>query len=257
MRAREFGGKAGEVNGKQLTYGSLFAGIGGFDLGFDRAGMRCVWQVELNEFCRKVLAKHWPGVPKWDDVRTFTGDGFERPDIICGGDPCQGNSNAGSVHKSAHADIGAEFVRVVDLFRPRVVVRENPSRSRPDAVRPWQRMRSDLEHLGYVVLPFRLRACCLGADHERERLFLLATLPDAHGERLEGEHGRRESVRDAGGTTGHPVRPAGRYVLPPPRVCRSGSRVPHLVDRLRGLGNAVDPRVSEFIGRQLVAAWDS
>ena len=56
---------------KQLTHGSLFAGIGGFDLGFERAGFKTVWQVEIDPFCRKVLEKHWPNVQRFDDVRTF------------------------------------------------------------------------------------------------------------------------------------------------------------------------------------------
>jgi DNA (cytosine-5)-methyltransferase 1 len=79
-----------------LTFGSLFSGIGGFDLGFERAGFRCVWQVEKDEFCRKVLRKHWPYVSQWDDVTTFNGEGFERPDVIIGGFPCQDLSMAGA-----------------------------------------------------------------------------------------------------------------------------------------------------------------
>jgi DNA (cytosine-5)-methyltransferase 1 len=52
-----------------MTFGSLFAGIGGLDLGLERAGMECRWQVEIDPFCRKVLTKHWPDVPKYEDVR--------------------------------------------------------------------------------------------------------------------------------------------------------------------------------------------
>lgn len=278
---------------RQLTYGSLFAGIGGIDLGFDRAGMRCAWQVEIDPFCRRVLAKHWPDVPKWDDVRTFPPEPLERwtVDVIAGGDPCQGNSNAGSIHKKQHADLGSEFVRVVGLLRPRIVVRENPHPSRSGAVWPWWRMRSALAGVGYAVLPFRLRSCCLGAYHRRDRVFLLGELADANREPNAMQRRAATSVAtcqvshqirqqwlrvNAGTALGDPVlrhadglrlegldrhwEPS-RHVggarndsVPAPRICRSRNEVPYLVDRLRALGNAVDPVVSEWIGRRIVAA---
>lgn len=72
-----------------MTFGSLFAGFGGFDLGFERAGLRCVWQVENNEYCRRVLAKHWPGLRRPHDVRDFPPDDDWYADVICGGFPCQ------------------------------------------------------------------------------------------------------------------------------------------------------------------------
>lgn len=114
-----------------MTFGSLFAGIGGADLGFERAGMECRWQVEIDTFCRRVLAKHWPDVRRHDDIRTFPPAGDWQVDVIVGGDPCQGNSNAGSVWKKQHEDLG--------------------SPSRPDALWPWWRMRSALAGLGYML----------------------------------------------------------------------------------------------------------
>ena len=84
--------------------GDTVAGIGGIDLGLERAGMRCIGQVEIEPYRRAVLAHHWPNVPRWDDVRTFKKEYLsERPDLICGGFPCQDISNAG-----ARAGIGGE-----------------------------------------------------------------------------------------------------------------------------------------------------
>ena len=242
-----------------MTFGSLFSGIGGLDLGLTRAGLECRWQVEIDPWCRRVLVKHWPDVPKHDDVRTFDpGDGYH-VDLVCGGDPCQGNSNAGSVHKREHEDFASHFLRVVDTVRPRFVLRENPSVTRPGASWPWQRFRAGLESLGYAVLPFRLRSCCVGLDHQRERLFLLAELPDPNGERLEGidwqgiaagHTGRACCDRD-----GRPGGPAADR-LPTPRLCRGADGVPNRVERLRALGNAVPPPVAEWIGRRLIRAAD-
>lgn len=73
----------------RLTFGSLFAGIGGFDLGLERAGMRCLWQVEKDDYCRQVLAKHWPNVTRYEDVKDVGRANLAPVDLICGGFPCQ------------------------------------------------------------------------------------------------------------------------------------------------------------------------
>lgn len=79
---------------------SLFAGIGGLELGLERAGMTVVGQVEINPYCQQVLAKHWPDVPRHNDVRTAVEwwESETRPnvDVVCGGFPCQDISNAGA-----------------------------------------------------------------------------------------------------------------------------------------------------------------
>jgi DNA (cytosine-5)-methyltransferase 1 len=230
-----------------ITFGSLFAGIGGFDLGFERAGMVCKWQVEINEFCRKVLAKHWPAVTRWDDVKTFPPEPVQdwRVDVICGGDPCQENSAARSGDRTSQPSLGADFIKVVAAIRPRAVVRENPAVVRPDAPWPWWRFRDELERLGYTVLPCRLRSCCFGADHKRERLFLLAEMGNPN--RVEQRLGGRVELSEGGEGEGDlGIRP---YQPEPPRVAHG---VPYQMDRNRALGNAVDPSIAEMIGNVIV-----
>jgi DNA (cytosine-5)-methyltransferase 1 len=246
-----------------MTVGSLFAGIGGFDLGLERAGMTIKWQVEIDPFCRAVLAKHWPDVRRYEDVRTV-GAELERVDLICGGDPCQENSRARRVHERTLApSLGHEFIRVVAACRPRLVLRENPSRVRSDAPWPWWRFRSELERLGYMVLPFRLRTCCFGADGERDRLFMLAQRSDTLRPRLEGwkECGPRDTalLEEQGGWTREPVPEVGSvevWIHAGAFGVREGLRFSGGVDRhrIRGVGNSVAPAVAEWIGRRILEA---
>lgn len=110
-----------------MTFGSLFAGAGGFDLGFERAGMECKWQVEINKSAASVLEYNWPNVKKYSDVREVGKHNLEPVDVIVGGSPCQGFSVAGkregvTDHRSS---LFAEMVRVVDEIKPKFVVWEN------------------------------------------------------------------------------------------------------------------------------------
>lgn len=234
-----------------VTFGSLFTGIGGMDLGLERAGLRCVWQVEINEFCRRVLTKHWRHVRRHDDVRTFPPGGEWDCDLIAGGDPCQENSAARGYGDCEQSSLGGEFIRVVDVLRPRLVLRENPTHTRRDAPWPWWRFRTALESLGYAVLPFRLRACCLGLEHRRDRLFLLAELADANRNRLERRQEPSSERRDT--EPARLVQAANRVDLLAARGMRSRAGLPDYVERMRAIGNAVCPQVAEWIGRRILA----
>lgn len=132
----------------KLTFGSLFAGIGGFDLGFERAGMQCKWQVEIDEYCNQILEKHWPNVRRWGDVRTWPQPDAERVDVICGGFPCQDVSAAGG-----RAGIGGErsglyldMLRSIRDLRPSYAVLENVAGLRTDGLATVLR---DLDEIGY------------------------------------------------------------------------------------------------------------
>ena len=109
-----------------MRFGSLFAGIGGLDLGLERAGMECAWQVEIDDYCTRVLAKHWPDVPKYKDVCDVGKQNLEPVDLIAGGFPCQPHSVAGK-RKGAEDDrnLWPEYLRIVREVKPRYVLGEN------------------------------------------------------------------------------------------------------------------------------------
>lgn len=162
-----------------LTFGSLFAGIGGFDLGFERAGMQCKWQVEIDPYCQRVLAKHWPDVRRWDDVRTFLADiGWRLEewivDVICGGFPCQDISTANANGAGIDGDrsgLWSEYFRVIRTLRPRFAVVENVANL---LKRGLGRVLGDLASIGYDAEWACIPACSFGAPHIRERVFVLA-----------------------------------------------------------------------------------
>src|SRR5690242_1615839 len=99
-----------------MNVGSLFSGIGGFDLGLERAGMRTVWFCEQDEFCQRVLARHWPGVPCYPDVTELRGADVQPVDVLCGGFPCQDISSAGRKVgiRGERSGLWSEYARLID-----------------------------------------------------------------------------------------------------------------------------------------------
>jgi DNA (cytosine-5)-methyltransferase 1 len=183
-----------------MTFGSLFAGIGGMDLGLERAGMECRWQVEIAPYCRRVLAKHWPQVRRHDDVRTFPPDSGAEwgVDLIAGGFPCQDVSLAG---KGAGIDgersgLWSQFRRIIRLLRPRFVFVENtPGLLAPG--RGFGRVLGDLAESGYDAEWQSLPAGAFGAPHIRDRVFILA-YPDQKHAAMRGERKAIEAVGNRG-----------------------------------------------------------
>lgn len=115
---------------RPMTFGSLFTGIGGFDLGFMQAGFEPAWMVENNNDARTILEQRWPDVPLHGDVRDFCnscGDSgrVARVGAIVGGDPCPIHSRARSSHPTSSPDLAGYFLSVVGQLRPKWVVREN------------------------------------------------------------------------------------------------------------------------------------
>jgi DNA (cytosine-5)-methyltransferase 1 len=228
---------------------SLFSGIGGLDLGLERAGMTIAGQVEIDPWCRKILAKHWPEVPRHDDVRTCAEWwGGRTADLVCGGFPCQPASEAGQ--RQAQDDprwLWPAFAGALRGIRPRRVLAENV----PGLLdRGMGEVLGDLASLGYDAEWSILSACAMGAPHSRERLFIVA---HAQGERCErrGKPSLPASSRVASQGLRDRHR---RHWTAEPRPHGVAYGVPSRVDRLRGVGNAVVPQVAEHIGRLIMKA---
>jgi len=169
------------MNGK-LTVGSMFSGIGGLELGLERTGrFETRWQCEINDYARRVLAKNWPGLPIYNDIKELYESEFpELVDVLCGGFPCQPFSTAGK--RRGEADerfLWPEFVRVVREVRPRWVIAENvPGLLTIDAGRVFGRILWDLAECGYDVEWDTISAASVGALHPRNRIFIVGRMAD-------------------------------------------------------------------------------
>lgn len=241
-----------------LTVGSLFSGIGGIDLGLERAGMRVIWQSEVLPFACDVLRHHWRDVPNLGDVTKIDWSNVERPDLICGGFPCQDISSAGlkTGITGQRSGLWTQFARAIRDLRPRYVLVENVGDL---AVRGLDAVLGDLCELGFDAEWSTLPACALGAPHPRRRLFILAYAAGGH-EQDQVSHDAlpaRQQPDWQGQSRGSRSDSGGRLRwLPEPSVGRVADGVPHRVVRpqLSALGNAVVPQVAEWLGRQLLAS---
>lgn len=245
-------------NKKALTFGSLFAGIGGLDRGLELAGMECKWQVEINDFAAKVLAKHWPDVRRHDDVRTWPQPDTEPVDILCGGFPCQDISNAGKQAgiKGERSGLWNEIVRIACEIRPKYILVENVSAL---LVRGIDTVLGDLAACGFDAEWECLPASAFGANHNRDRVFILAhctsASPWVFQESRENWASQLQHRRlDTHIACASRMERNDRFE-DEPRVARMVDGISSRVDidkRNKGCGNAVDPRVAEWIGRRII-----
>ena len=254
----------------------LFSGIGAFSLGLERAGMRTTAFCEIDPYCRRVLAKHWPGVPQYHDVRELTADRLHAdgiwPEFLCGGFPCQDISVAGKGAGigGGRSGLWSEFARLIGAIRPRYALIENVAallgRGMGDVL-------CDLAALGFDAEWHCIPASAVGAPHIRDRIWIVAY---AIGEGLEGSAGlaghdaeqcapaqRGGALCDAGRLT--PARHRGiigeigqsDWWRVEPDVGRVAHGIASRVDRLRGLGNSLVPQIPELIGRAILAREDA
>ena len=158
-----------------MTVGSLFAGIGGFDLGFQRAGLDISWQVEKDEWCQKVLARHFPRAKRIEDIRNAGKENLFPVDVICGGFPCQPFSSAGKQGGTEDDRyLWPEMLRVISELKPSWVVAENVLGLVTGKMEPvFEQVLLDLEGEGYDVQAFIIPACGVDAPHRRYRVWII------------------------------------------------------------------------------------
>jgi DNA (cytosine-5)-methyltransferase 1 len=236
---------------------SLFSGVGGLDLGLERAGMTVVGQVEIDPYCRSVLARHWPEVPRHDDVRTcvdwWLGESRPAVDVVAGGFPCQPFSTAGLRSGVTDQRWGWPWMEhVVRVLRPPVVLVENVAALLDDAdAFGW--LLGDLAGLGFDAEWSVLSACSVGAPHTRERLFLVAHADGGDGQPWLGARpsrpGQVPAFDDRAGAWRDRVAGALAASRSDDREADGSAR-----RMVSAGGNAVVPQVAEHVGRAVIAA---
>jgi len=238
-----------------MTHVSLFTGIGGLDLAAEWAGFRTILQVEREEYPLKVLAKHWPDVPRIVDVREVTSESVrESVTVVSGGFPCQPFSAAGK--RQGELDdrhLWPEMLRVIQELNPTWVVGENVRGllSISDGM-VFAGILDDLGGAGYEVWPILYPAQSVGAPHQRYRIFIVA---HSIGERGRGRDTKWEDAKNAWKPSGRAL--DGQWDVEPgvggmvdgisqwldePDIPRVATGVKNRVDRLKCLGNAVVPQ---------------
>lgn len=254
----------------QLKFISLFSGIGGIDLGLERAGLSCVAQVELNNFCTRILTKHWPTVPKFRDIKDVGKHNLPYADVIAGGFPCQdiSYSGLGDGIYGKRSGLWFEFARIICEMEPRYVLVENVSAL---LTRGIDHILGTLAALRYDAEWHCIPAAAFGAPHIRDRVFILAYSTSVQ---------LQNKSRTRANTTGYSskralqkqnallaeeqltrtAKKAGSWFSTPectdqwatePAVGRVVDGISARMDRLRGLGNAVVPHVAEYLGNTI------
>lgn len=245
-----------------MKLGSLFSGIGGFELGLERAipELETIWQVEQDKFCQKVLKKHWPNSQIYNDITTINTKDLKDIDILCGGFPCQDISIAGKRTglNGKKSGLFWEMYRIISDFkqqkRPiKIILMENVPAI---TFRGLGTVLGAFSQIGYNVEWFDLRAVDFGAPHKRERWFAIAYPPS-------------KSIKK------HPIHPIcleskkrfeyrtiqkdgifkenywEKCTVEPP-LCSLDDGIPQRVASLRALGNSIVPQCSEWIGKRLI-----
>jgi len=275
---------------KKLQHLDLFSGIGGFSLGLETAGLaETVAFCDIEDYCQKVLNKHWPHVPIFSDIKelnyeTLRAKGINNIDIITGGYPCQPFSVAG--RKKGEQDprhLWPEYFRLVKELRPTWVIGENVSGHIKQGL---DTVLENLESEGYSTRTFSISASSIGANHKRERVWILAhsgrslregtelgreneneigkenanqferssstsqfNVADSERERLQRSEQYETHTRETSTQfpTAEQIEATGLHWAIEPDVGRVAHGIPNRMDRLKSLGNSLVPQIPFLI----------
>ncbi len=237
-----------------MRFGSLFAGIGGFDLAFERAGMTAAWQSEIEPNCREVLQKHWPEVTLHGDIQELKGAELSAVGLICGGFPCTDVSVAGRRAGLAGEQSGLwfEFHRILEEHRPDWAVVENvPGLLSSNRGKDFAIILRGLEELGYGVVWRILDAQHFGVAQRRRRVFIVASLGNYCCAEVLFESESLSGNPTAGGETRPHIastlrsRSSGRGVSIPGRSGEDDENL--MIAKTLSKGNRNDPTSEEFV----------
>jgi DNA (cytosine-5)-methyltransferase 1 len=233
----------------------LFSGIGGFSLGLERTGgFQTVAFCEIEEFPRRVLAKHWPNVPCYRDVRELSADRLAADgiavDVITGGFPCQDLSSSGTGRglSGERSGFWFEYARIIREIRPRYVILENS----PNLLDWLDTILGTMAEVGLDAEWECIPAASVGAPHFRDRLWLVAYAPC---ERLSGQGELIASLTQKATPFGQANRLERAFREGDlPYVCRGHDGFPTYVDHaaVKACGNAVVPQIPELIGNAIL-----
>ncbi len=229
-----------------MTHGSLFSGVGGFELGASMVGIETIWNCEFEEYNRERLMSHFPKTKQYNDIVSMEIPQYV--DIISGGFPCQdisiANISANGI-KGKRSGLWSEMFRIIRGVRPKYVIIEN---SPMLLIRGFEQVLCDLSKIGYDAEWQTLSAETFGYPHKRERLYCIA-YPNGIGRdkkeiqtSIFSEEISKASGREFSGAISRAIRDKNNSEL-----LRDDDGVPFVVDRIKSCGNAVVPDIAEYL----------
>ena len=257
----------------EYTVGSLFSGVGGIEIGFEKEGFKSEWFIENEPYAKAVLKKRFPETIIYDDVTKINFRTVRKVDVLTGGFPCQDISGAGKKVgiEGSRSSLWRYYLEAIRILRPRVAFIENVSAL---AIRGLNVVLADLAKIGYDVEWYNISASAVGAFHQRERIFIIAypnrnresdeSLNEGAGQRIMGEVPNSECFRSSKqGESRRSLHPeknkdweASRFNddgiwRAEPELGRVADGIPNRVDRIKCLGNAVVPQCAEVFAKAI------